>query len=444
VKKENDILAVKSSFENSKNQAPLGLWDTISSELQASAIDKKVAESFSSLSTIQAPAFDFSQLSQTNDSLDQLIKQSFEQTRVGAPVGGWEKVEDGLDVENVWENLKDQVEVDSYWWSRVASAAAVLILFASIPFNTSDQSILEDSFSGVENIVTSFKNSSNQEPRVLIAEAPTSSILDLATVSYHQESDENQAYIIENDVVNHSDFIMSNDLATLPSAVVSKVAYRPAIPDIHIEKSTVKDNWRLSAGIIGGVNNSWIFDNDTRASFDNESLLESKVSFAEMYGLTAEALLNDKHSFSTNILINSAVKSKLGYYENGMYKTRNAHIDFFKMSLLYGRKIQLSKQSDRFNLHVKTGPYFAFNKRSRIVNEDVLTAFNSTYKKLDVGVNLQIGQEHTISNFIIQYGFNAELGLRNIYKGNGYLPSKLNYTNQFNAGLYLSLKYRLN
>lgn len=445
--KNKDISRIKESFESQSFNAPNDLWSKIESGIENQALDAKVKESFENIS-MKAPAFDYETLSNAPNKIDEWVKGSFEQTLVGAPENVWEGIQNGMQVDAVWNAIQSKIRVRSNKWQVLAVAASVAFLFAVIPFKTFDTRLVDIEFP--ESLLGEQANTENsliiEDSNVLLANALETDLVDNNSGMQSTRIDEPYSTVKESnqsddDQKSELDYLSTSSIEKIPSNLISPSHSLSPAHDIIIP--TKESKWSFNAGIIAGVSNTWLLDNDTRASLNNESLLDSKFSIGEMYGITAEAKLNNKHSFSTNILLNDVKRSKLGYYENGFYKHRKTKIEFFKASVLYGYQVNLNTSKFGQALLFKAGPYVGVNKASYVVNEDVMTSFNSSYKKVDVGLNMQIGHEINVSRFIVGYGLNTEVGMRNIFDGNAFVPSKLNYTNNISAGLYFSLKYKL-
>jgi hypothetical protein len=256
--------------------------------------------------------------------------------------------------------------------------------------------------------------------------------------------DYSQESIFNTEIVEAKLIASNHNLTKLPLPSTNLINNQHQTSNIVIDKSETRNRPTWSVGVIGGVNSTWIFDNETRSSFGKETLIDSKLALGESYGFTADVWFNEKNGLTSNMFLQSATRNKLGYYENGYYKEKHAQIDFFKISVLYNRKFTFFGTKRNHNLVLKGGLYAGFNKRSYTQEGDVLTAFNSTYKKFNYGLNIQLGQEYDLGQFVLGYGINSEFGLRNILKSNGEISPSLNYTNNLDAGLYLTLKYRFN
>ncbi|UKN00117.1 PorT family protein [Paracrocinitomix mangrovi] len=451
---------VSEGFLAQSFQAPDDLWNSISNDLNNLSIDAKVKEGFEA-QTHTAPAFDFNELSNV-EGVDNLVNQSFEQTVVAAPDTIWEKVQNGLDTENVWSRIAaTEIKVGSNKWQAILVAASLALLMTLIPTNLNEGLVDNRSTSQIENKseIVPFGIVANEETisnnlyannleDVVVIESP---IYNDNTASDIQTLEDNNGVGLTglNDLSNGvNNTVASNEentnLELLPKTTISGLG-SPLVQEAEFATLEVKRDirkWSFNAGLIGGLHNSWILDNDTRASFDKETLLDSKMALGNKYGFNFEAWYKDKNSLSVNMFVNSSSRNRLGFYDNGIYKIRTSQIDFFEVSLLYGRKFNFKGATRDHNLIFRGGPYLGVNKRSFVKEDNTIVSYNDAFKKLDYGLTVQLGQEYDVNNFVIGYGLNSEIGLRNIFSGNGSIDPSNNYTTKFDIGAYLSVGYR--
>ena len=450
MKKIDDIAKIKQSFGEQKFSAPIDSWKSVEEGLDSNAFNAKIKSSFEG-STVIAPAFNFSALSTATDGLDRVVAESFEQTSVAAPPNSWENIQNGLDTNEVWEKVVDEIKVGSNKWTSTLVAASIAVLFTLTPSVLSDQELENAEFGSIftfeaplemaETILLADSDEPIDEP----TDEPTNQATEITISNPVGFGNQNNVVTpIELIVEEPVDIQETTSIDLLALSNIVAINNETFLPELEIERIQPQTKPRLSIGIIGGANSTWILDNETRASFERETLSDSKISVGEMYGFTADLWMNEKNGFSTNVLVNSVSRNRLGYYDNGVYRIKKAQINFFKISALYARKIKVFGKQKDLSFVLKAGPYLGINRRSYVKEGETLTSFNSAYKKVNYGLNLQIGQELEWSNFVFGYGLNSEVGLRNMFKGDGSLPSNLNYTSNFDAGVYVSLKYKLN
>jgi len=461
-KNKNLSNKIKESFESQSFGAPEDMWSSLSAGLDESAIDKKIKESFSS-SKFSAPAFDFSSRSSSTSALDKKIAESFEQTVVAAPESEWNGIEDKLDVDIVWDKLSDKIVVYNRVWTKWVAAASIAILVSVLPSTIKNQPITNE-MTFLSPLIVS-ENTSSTETELL-------SQNNLMPIAQNTKSDvENPSIIFEEQEILEqgpifTQLVESNSKTNVSSSIIefiepteinplsnkwsatelnsNRLTQNYLVSKNPIERKkekSIKSGFRI--GVIAGLSSSWILDNDTRESFDKTSLNDSKLSLGQMYGVNADYYFNDKNGVEANILVNSRSKNRMGYYEHGVYKVRKTEINYFKTALLYNRRINFYGKKNNHSITLGGGPYLGLNRNSNVTENETLTSINSQFKKVNYGLTLRLGEEIEWSKFVLGYGVNSELGLRNIFQGETTVQSDMNFTNNFDLGLFVSLKYKL-
>jgi len=460
--KKNISNKIKESFESQSFEAPKDMWSTISSDLDYKKLDDKIKSSFVA-GQFSAPAFDFSVLDNTSSALDNKISESFEQTEVAAPDNAWDGIEDKLDVNIVWDKLSNEIVVNNRTWTKLMVAASIVLLVSVLPstiknqefkskseFNTTielvnSSSIENDLITDNNSIIPTIVNNNSDlnhsvitfEEQGVLAQLPTQNQLKEAITNDGISS--NRIELLRtteiSQVENNWNDIVYN------SSDLNKWEELSKHPIERVKKKSSKSGFRF--GVVGGISSSWILDNDTRESFDKTSLNDSKLSVGQMYGVTADYYFNNHNGLEANILINAQSKNRIGYYENGVYKIRKTEINYFKTTLLYNRRINFYGKKSNHSITLGGGPYVGLNRNSNIIENETITSLNSQFKKVNYGLTLRLGEEIEWYKFVLGYGVNSELGLRNIFKAETIPQSDMNFTNNVDLGLFVSLKYKL-
>jgi hypothetical protein len=455
---------IKSSFATTQFTAPDFKW----SQLESAKIDNKVKESFSA-AKFTAPAFDFSALD-NGSILDNKISESFEQTVVAAPDDAWDGIQDKMDVNEVWDKLSGNIVVHNRSWTKWVAAASIAILVSVLPSTLKNQEISSNqTFTSpllVQEVSIDNDNTlityNNTVPSI---DKNNSSPIDHNnSVDFLPSNFEEQTIVPRSLTVNKSlepvstDGISSNRInAILDSEIrpldnsLADIVYGTSVlndwnentqhPIERVKQKSSKSSYRI--GLIGGLSSSWIFDEDTRESFDKTSLNDSKFSLGQMYGLTADYYFDDNNGIETNILMNSTTKNRVGYYENGVYKIRKTEINYYKMNLLYNRRINFYGKKNNHSITLSGGPYLAFNRSSNVSENETITSLNTQFKKANYGLTFRLGEEIEWTKIVLGYGLNSNLGLRNIFLEESNNQSESSFTNNLDLGLFVSLKYKL-
>lgn len=445
---------IKSSFENEGKTAPKQVWNNLNESLTNKNIDSAIKTSFEK-ETFKAPAFDYNNLLDNRTVLEDKIAKSFDAEKNVLPNLIWENIQDSLDINHVWVNLKDNIKVSTFSRLKFATACAIIgfILFLppiqlKNPSNThqfNSASFYTSTPTESITLIAKTKLVTTSTPYKVLPNQNQVSNLELA------ENDVSKIEIIndskEKNIELHTDELLADvkgdhfkmDLLETPLHFINPNQSHSELATAGFSMPEQRKNNGFRLGLVTNINNTWINNSDLRESLSKNSLLLSKMAFTNSNGIVVDYWFNGKFGLSFSHFFNSLIKNKIGFYEDGYYKTKTTEINYFKSVLtLNWRKPILNKRSTQ-NYLISAGPYIGFNKSSIIKTGEVITAFNSTYKKVDYGLKLSLGKEHQWSKFILGYGLNSDLGLRNIIAE----PTETNLATNFNFGIYATIKYDL-
>ena len=444
---------IRASFEGDKKNAPKELWSMIENSIDNRDLDNKVKTSFEEKQSI-APIFNFDILGEKRATLDDKISQIFEGERNVLPNSVWKNIEDRLDVNHVWENMANQIKISNFSWGKAIVASFILAFLSLFPPTSIKNPVTTSIFTTLQNY---YPNGSIEQSTILAHNTSYTH-----TIRQTKGDDKNSNINLVPHVQNSS--VFSPSIASTTNETVDLlVEHNSKIEDIalirtplhyldyditinKIESSEIsmpKKNKgsSLKIGLTTGINNTWINNDDMRESFDKNSLLSSKLAFGISSGLTADYYFNDRIGISANYLFQCTSKNKIGYYENGFYNLKTTEINYTKGSLLFNFAKRTSSKNSIAKHVFSAGPYLAYNKNSLTTTGETITAYNTSYKKMDYGLKLQVGKEHQWSNFVLAYGLNSDIGLRNIIENQNMSSGELNLTTNFNFGLFTNLKY---
>jgi hypothetical protein len=201
---------------------------------------------------------------------------------------------------------------------------------------------------------------------------------------------------------------------------------------------------RWEMGVCYSYNNTWILDNETQKSFDQNSLVSTSPVFAGSYGLLANYRITKLGAISAEFYINSKSHQEYGEFIEGKYYKHTLEFNYAKLILLYQLNINqrtFIKIPSRFTF--KGGFYCSYLKNYKNSYNNPISMDTYKYTPYDYGIKLAIGQEKMFRNSIIGFGFNAEYGFNNNFAGNTFIPAYFNVTKNALLGVYLNLKYGL-
>ena len=483
--KDKDISLVKKSFEAKNHQAP-DIWEAISAKLDDSLIDQKVSESYAesylSEQLEKAPemwkairegidnkiidnkvvsgfnkqnhiAPTFGSLFQSEHTQDRLIKESFEQTKVAAPDDAWEKIANSLTTEKVWKDIADKIvvyKVFKYNW-LISLAASLTLLIA--PFSLSDngndyllsqmdQGIYSSSIDAdVSVIETSIQN---DNPDELITELflsnNTASERDNFGDTNVLNSPENGSPVslVEEQMLVEEE-ILKPEIEKIPVTEVSQMMTNKTSLPIPIQPLNKNKKQRFAIQLIGGLERSWIADNQTRNAFDRNSIVESKFSLGSYYGVGFRQDFKSNLSYEINLLKGEA-NNRLGTYNNGYYNIERNHIDYAKIAVFVNHNWSIAQR-----LKLETGLGFSalFIQQSEYYINDKMTSSKNNYTSLSTSALGRIGPTYDWNNWSMNLSLTGEVGLSNIFAGSDIISSDLNPTNLMGVGLSAGIRYKL-
>jgi len=445
--------AVKSSFENEYYSAPIFDFSKVST----SQIDEKVKESFETQKQT-APLFNFDQVKLFESELDQKVSDSFEAERNVLPDSIWRNIQNKLDVSRTWETIIPQIKINTFSWRKLGIASLIISVISLVPstlknpFLTTTQLFSELNISGNTStyytpltlqpstqVQTQKQHNPALNPLLNIASNRFTNNKTAAITLEQTNLTESANTQVNKDKINHINLIET------PQSLTEQINETPfLLSTIEIPEKKIKNQSKFKLGLYASINNTWLNNEDTRSSFDKNSLFSSKMAFGESRGLTATYDFNAKVGITGAFLIQSKVKNKIGYYDNGYFKLRTTELNYTKGFLLVDFYKTLPSKTSKITrniVHSKlafgVGPYLAHQKSSLIYTDDVITSYNSTFTDWDYGLKLQFGQEKQWNSLTFGYGINSNIGMKNILKNQSNIASNIN------IGAFATLKYQL-
>jgi hypothetical protein len=428
-------------------------------------IDQIINESF------QSSDFDFDSSSwdnvksklDTSSSVDKIVYSAMNPTASSnLPEGAWDNMKDALDIETVWKRLEKRTKRRPilFWWK----VAGVAILLSLISYELNYKTRLVDDYqNGVNRKVTSNKTipkNVNEIIRQSIpVKAPDIKVSKKEEVYYQNnidskdyrardlvavlgediDIDKEKTAASHSKIINEIDRVRSNSFKTIDlffdKSVVGLADYSDSIvlPDT---KS------RLTIGIVGELNNTWISDVETRLGYSKSSLVYNDFSISPSYGFYVDYKINPGLIVSSEMFVNSIMVTKNNLYRNGELTKKETDLEYFKSSLFVSKNIEMNKLKVGNSLRFSGGGYFSYLKRSFIKYNNVITKLNRGYKLFDYGLKAGISHNLDFKRINFSYGVETTYGLNNVFDGEE-TPSYLNTTRNISYGFNIKLGYRL-
>ena len=442
----------------------------------------------------------------STESIEDKIKDSFENSDKALPTHIWETVNKNLNIDKVWIKINEELDKRRifYWRSIAIVALLLLILFTGgIYLHLKNESKLTYNQKHQNNHQNNKQYTiANNEPNInlqlnknssktyIVAERKGSNNVTttkevIKTTSELKEKQHSATILRLSSATNPSQVsITSNEpIATLQlnnsveelerfsvGELIKSLTQQisNSTTEITLQLNNIRDtelvfnqsNYcnlqdtsrkintlsikrkKIEIGITYSYNNTWLLNNDTRKSFDENSLIQTKAVFASSYGLVANYNFSKNSAVSTEIYINSKSRQQYNEFTEGKYTLHTIESNYLKFTLLYQLNFNQSyRKKIPSKYTVRVGFYGAYLKNHANTYSKIIVSETSNYTSNDYGFKLAIGQEKKLKNIIVGYGINGEYGLKNIFGGNNQIPKDFNVTKNALIGAYLSVKY---
>jgi hypothetical protein len=426
---------IKASFESQEKKAPKGLWSDIATNVDLTDDEAAIKNSFANASVVKAPK------------------------------NSWGNVKQQLIIDEVWSNIlafqeRRRRRAIIWWWSGSFGVIALLFGLTWNYFSMDDiQNRNSSTLADVEPIEYKSEKTKSVNARS-DADVNTS-------VSNENIESDRQANILVSTTDNISDnafeappSLLSRDV-TINSVViqskeneilVSKIDQLEPLPlsslefqhELHLAETKIIDLTpfrRFEVGITASGGNSWLFNNDVRNGFNENSLIQNKLSTG--YGLGIEAIVNFNYRNSIYFGYDaiSVNHQNYSFYESG--RLIDKRITLSQQKALIGYKFSSSDRKDnRKNYVIRTGLFYSHSISSETSLGSESKSVSSNYESFDYGLNLGGGIEHKFNRLKLEYGLKSDIGINNLTQSTVKVPKKFDYANSLFLGAYISLRYQ--
>ena len=424
---------IRESFSENDNDFLNEGWDTIHEKLNNSATD-----------------------------LDAEIEEAFNFNEA-LPVGSWEIIQDGLDVETVWGRLlailnKKKLRILYVRW---VGLLALLISSSALFFLKNDDSKWQRTVNHEQFIGKfEFKRESNSKMNFENFAAFKSSH-DLGI-----NSEQNQQTLIEASNYNGKDannegksaehFVNKQELNQLPKNeiklidkqgltpipnVLNSVQFNDGIAEtpIKIEKKRVFETG-FSLGGFTQLSYAILTDPENSHALSKNSNAKSKFELSTAYGLTGGYTFKSGIFIETSIFVKNSIKRSIGTYEKLTYTVKRTELDYQSVYLNVGKKLPLN-YAKTMTFNFALGGYYSRLRSGNIYRNEVLIDNNPNLNKNDFGLNCKLTLSRRIKNFSAEVGLNSSFGLKNIKSSQTEVNSALSHGSLISNGIYFGLSY---
>jgi hypothetical protein len=460
---------LKNKLNELKNQAPKELWNRIDIDLE-----------------------------KDNSLIDQKLREHFSENNKKAPESIWYSIEKQLNIDLVWNKLSpklDKLKLFHVWKNRLKKLSVAALLLLLLRGCGVDMWIYNQSKDTSSNLALNSLNSKFKEPvkshkdikflredLLDICDESGNNTSEIASVNNYNYSNKlADLELEENSIVNASNedvskdeisnFEKNNELRLIQEIGNVNNQY-PTVIDIHtIYNSTLELKERLMVNDLPMLNlknkNPYLklkFDlglvstiqqiflkNDLNAKIlSNYVPSSSSSTIGYAYGLSLGVNFNHRHTFVSEILINSKMRQDYVYQNNGKVNRETVDFDYFKFNMLYKFNLLRFGGTKRNVLNLSSGLYLSHLKNndtnspiSNLRNNSTLQINVPQLNNWDWGFLANVGMEHSLQkNLIFEYGLRTDVGLGSVYKPSNSYITVNGISNFIGLGFYSTVKYR--
>jgi len=385
-------------------------------------------------------------------------KNKVDQSNLEPAENVWENIQDELDIDQSWHFINNQLTKESFYRrSRVvAIAASFLILFSigsywfikpiqTIEFEQLVQNVIvaEDQLTNVN--ANSAENShskmtaSPKEKDKILKESKNENIHIEKDDSYLSFLEINENYI-EIDALSplsRKDFLFSietnkniDQLNLKEGNESNKVQERKAFRKLYL-------------GSTGQLANTWLLNEKTQNGFESTNLTSSNASFGSNWGLYIGSNLTKNIDLQFDFSILAQNNQDYNEYINGHYVSNTMRFNYSQGGISIRYKL-ISNELMKGEHGINAGAYLGYLHNAYQIIDGESLKLTDNYSHFDYG--LFLGYEYIVplnKKLGFGTGIRAYYGLKNIYSGNGNIPSYMNETKNASINISFSLKYSI-
>jgi hypothetical protein len=189
-------------------------------------------------------------------------------------------------------------------------------------------------------------------------------------------------------------------------------------------------------GIAGNIKNSWIINNATRSSFNNESLINTKISYTNDFGLSSQFTIRSKQMIQLSYWFSASNAQNYFQYYNANYSRKEFRIHYQSFSIDFLQPLYST------NNYLILG--FQLAKIGSV--EETLggnfSDLSNNYSNWNYGIDLGLQKKFELhSKLSFQPAIRLHYGLNNIFIGNEFIPKEFDYTRPASISLDLRFFY---
>ncbi|MCH8317913.1 MAG: PorT family protein [Bacteroidetes bacterium] len=209
----------------------------------------------------------------------------------------------------------------------------------------------------------------------------------------------------------------------------------------------LRNNASIQRGIYFGTfftfNNTWLLNHDTYNGLKSSELDETNIDFGNAYGLTVGYQFKEKLAIQGEWLIHTSHGQKYKYYDQGKRNNKEIILKYTQFNLLVKYKRMSFNRRHPISANFVAGPYISIlNSAEKSING--VSSSKTDISKYDHGMVLGIEYEtQVIKRLNLFAGIRLNLGVKNIYTGDGNIPASFNKTTNSALGITAGINYRI-
>ena len=417
-------------------------------------------------------------------------KNKFDQLNSAPPNDAWENISNELDLDEVWQeinfelNKKDKRKTIA----KTALALALLISLVSGLLFLNDKQVADNKTKGVYknpiasnlkkekvnlNTITTDKTventgtyNKNSETKI---ERPSSTPV-ITTIISSKEKEAPST--IKNNVLvtstenTHLNATANNEknnvMQTIAPIVVfikinddERIDYliNKPLNDTAYKKTTAYNKYSdpdVRSFIVGAAfanANTWLLNNDTYSGLKAGTLNKTIFSFGKSYNVLVGYNISNSFCLQAEWVINNTHNQNYIDYEKGHRISKDLKVDYTQLNVLIKKKhrVDYFKNKLHTSFNYIAGLNYSYVKTFTQQTNETINSVKNEYQKNQYGLILGLEYQIFIRRvWIISSGIRTNMGLQNIYKGDGYLPSDFNKTYDSSLGLNVGISYQIN
>ena len=406
------------------------------------------------------------------------------------PESVWQNIQDNLDIDEVWSQIDNKLPVNPIKssYSPVTQIINYVLFFLLLFFfksntdqpllpldgflsSSEDTSFVEENMEKEvptqidkdENFLAAKKEIKNDEIKSKTAEnrentfdqnsisvnsKPTSNLVIKNPIKKENDTvDVIEAESIVNQKIEETYYItryaklnylvpLAADFESTLIATVPKIKRIEILPSTDTTKNIIPFIKFSGIGIVGNMKNSWIINNATRASFNNEALINTEASYTNDFGISSQFEMRSQQIIQLSYWFSAKHKQNYFQYYNANYTKKEFNIAYQSFSIDFLQPLFSSKS------YLILGFQLAKIGSVQETLAGNLYDLSDNYSDWNYGVDLGLQRKFNIRpKLSFQPALRLHYGLRNIFNGNEFIPKEFDYTRPASISLDLRFLY---